>query len=150
MCSRWSKEGSDVDAHVEDTECQISFSTVFGIVVQIPDQCLQVSFEAACSNCDQCQRTEHHHFGAYSGSSRDGQQQIADKHDDDTYLNRISIAQFIVCEESADNRQKIDCCQENTKNGTGRIGAEAEFGLHEQYKNGQHGIVTEAFSHIGQ
>ena len=147
---RRGEESADVDAHVEDAEREVALGTVLRIVVEVTHQCLQVAFEAAGTHRDEQQCAEHHHDRPGAGTRGNCQQEVTDEHHDDTQCDGFAVAEYLVGQQAAEQRQEIDGSQEDAEDGTGRIGAEAELSLHEQHENGQHGVVAEAFSHIGQ
>ena len=64
------EEGSDVDEHVENGESDVAVTAVFGVVVKVADQGLEVTFEASCPDCNQCQGGEHDEFARHVGFGR--------------------------------------------------------------------------------
>ena len=72
----------------------------------------------------------------------------------DTEYHCFAVPQNPVGQNTAEYGQEIYQGQESAEDCAGAVGTEAEFGLHEQHENSQHGIVAEtlalrmSFEHI--
>ena len=144
------EECSDVDEHVENGESDVAVTAVFGVVVKVADQGLEVTFEASCPDCNQCQGGEHDEFARHIGIGRHRKQQITAEHDDETDQDGLSVTQYLVGDDTAQEGEEVHSGEENAVNHTGCGARQAEFRLHEQGQDGKHGVIAEAFSHVGQ
>ena len=77
------EQGADVDGHVEEGESGIALGRKLGLVVKVAHHHLQVSFEESCPESDQEQGGNHADERHGTAAQRDGQQQVAEEHDND-------------------------------------------------------------------
>ena len=144
-----SEHGADVDGHVEDRECVVSFCLICGIIVEIAHQYLQVTLEETRTAGYERQRTEHERLTCETCISRYGQQRISDKHDEDTERDHLAEAE-LVGQNTSEEGHEIDCGEEDAVDLRGDGLGVAELRLQEQREDRKHGIVAEALTRIGQ
>ena len=147
--SRRSEEGSDVDGHIEDRETIVALGSVAGIVIELTDHHLQVALEKRRADRDQQQSSGHHRNGSHAIAGGHGEEQIADEHDEDAKRHTASEAD-LVSHGTADDRQEIDEHEERGVDRTGQALAPSEVGLQEEHEDGQHRVVAETLSCVGQ
>ena len=144
------EESSDIDEHVENGESDVAVTAVLGIIVKIADQGLQVTFEAPCPYRNQGQGGEHDELARHVGFGGHRQQQVTAEHDDETDQDGLSITQYLVGDDTAQEGEEVNSGKEYAVNHTGCGARQAEFRLHEQGQDGKHGVIAEAFTHVGQ
>ena len=146
---RRGEHGADVDGHVEQAEGAVSFGRILGVVVQITYQHLQVALEQARTHGNHEQGTQHERNAHGVGACRDGKGQVTGEHDTDTRHDALAVAD-LVGQDTAYDRHEINQGQENGVHLAGNSLVPAKLGLEEQHEDGQHGVVAEALTGIGQ
>ena len=147
--SRRCEECAHVYAHVEYAVCQVAFAAVARVVVKVAHKRLEISLEHTCSGGYEHQCAEHHYFCRQVGACRYCQYEITGEHYGDTEYHCFAVPQNPVGQNTAEYGQEIYQGQESAEDCAGAVGTEAEFGLHEQHENSQHGIVAETLAHVG-
>ena len=61
--SRRSKQGTDIDGHIEDGETGVALVGILRIIVEITYHHLEISLEETRTETDQQQGCQHHHKG---------------------------------------------------------------------------------------
>ena len=147
-CGRRSEECSYVDGHVEEAKCSVALAAELRIVVEIAHHDLEIALEQARPAGDESQRTEHHGLAGDVSSGGDGQQRIAQKHDDDARCHHLAVAET-VGKDSADEGHEINKAEETSEDSGCFCRGVTELGLQKQSENGKHGVVTETLARIG-
>ena len=142
-------KGADVDGHVEQAEGAVPLGGILRVVVQIAHQHLQIAFEQARADGNHEEGAQHEHDAHGIGSCGDGEGQVTGEHDADAGDHALSVADLIG-QDTAHYGHEIHQSQENGIYLAGYCLIPAEFGLQEQHEDGQHGVIAEAFTGIGQ
>ena len=142
------KHRADVDGHVEKAEAIVAESAVFGLVVEVAHHHLEIALEQARSNGNQGQSREHGDFGGGCGH-RYGQQQVAEKHHDDSRADHLAITET-VGQHTTYEGHEVDATEEDAVNITSLCLVVAELGLQEEHEDGQHGIIAKALARVGE
>ena len=129
------KHGADVDGHVEEAEGAVAFRRVLRVVVEVTHKHLQVAFEQARTHGDKEQGAQHQSQAEAVGRCRDGEADVARKHDADTRDDALAVAD-LVGQDAAYDGHEIDQRQEDGVDLTGCSSLEAELGLKEQHEDG--------------
>ncbi len=146
---RRGEHGPDVDAHVEDVERPVAHPRVLGVVVEVADEGLEVALEQARAQGHDGQRgDDEREPGVHR--RRQGQQDVADEHDDDAQADRPAVAEEAVGQEAAEQGEDVDADQEGGVDRARGGGGKSVLRLHEQDEDADHGVEAEAFAHVGE
>ena len=143
------EEGADVDGHIEQGEAAVTLGCVLGFIVQVSHHYLEVALEQAGSEADEHQGRQHTYQRDAAAAQRNGQEQIAQEHNDDAGGDHLAEAEFIG-QDTADEREEVHQHEERAVNGSGSTCREAEIGPEEERKDGDHGVIAEALTGVGQ
>ena len=124
---RGCEEGTDVDSHVEDGEASVALVGILRVVVEVTHHHLEVTLEETGAETHEHQSDEHGHEAHGLATQRNGEQQIAQEHDDDTDGHHLSESE-LVGHDTAKNRQEVDEHQEVAVDFASPSGIEAEVG----------------------
>ncbi len=144
-----SEHRADVDGHIEQREGGITLGGILRVVVQIAHEDLEVTLEQAGTDGDEGERADHEGDAQAVGRARDGKAEITGEHDGDTGHDAFAVAD-LVGQPATDHRHEIDGGQEDGIDLAGGSAAPAELGLEEEHEDGQHRVVAEPFSGVGQ
>ena len=144
-----SKQGTDVDGHIENTESRVTLGSIFGVIIQITNHNLQITFKQSGSAADHQQSGKHGNHTHSSGSHRKRQKHISGKHGNDTDGNHLSITELIG-KNTSNKREEINQSQENRINISSYSMRPTEVSLQKQNENSKHSVVTETLACVGQ
>ena len=146
---RGCEQGTDIDGHVEDREGRIALGRVLRIVVEVADHHLEVALEETRTEGDEYQRA-HHGSDAGSVIARgNGQEDVAEEHDDDARSHHLAVAE-LVGQVAAQHGQEVYQREESGEDVGCHRRRETELRLKEQGEDRQHGVVAETFARIGE
>ena len=149
-CGSGCKHGSEVDGHVEEREGRVATVGVAAVVVKVAHHHLKVAFEQAGTGGDEQQGCEENHEGGVGADGGGGRHEgVAYKHYGYTCENAF-IEAPAVSEPSSQYGHEIHKSQEDRVDLARPGGVESEFCLKEEEEYGQHGVVAESFSRIGE
>ena len=148
-CGRRSKEGADVDGHVEDGEGRIALRLELGVVVEVTHHYLQVAFEQARAHAHHEQRQRHDPHGHDAATRRDGEQQIAEEHNDNARRHTFSKTDLIG-HDAAHKGQEINQCEKHRIPDARHALRPTEVVHQEEGEDGQHGVIAETLARVGQ
>ena len=143
------KHRTDIDGHIEQAECRVSSALIARIVVEIADEHLQISLEKARAERHSCQAGIHGPFSRRTGWRRHSKSQITQEHHNHSDYHTLAVAD-LVGDPAAYKGCEINYCQKDGINLSGLSLVPSELGLHEQGKDGKHGIIAETLASVGQ
>ena len=139
----------DIDPHVEDRESPVAQGVVFRIVVEASDQGLEIALEKPGSDGDDGHgRDDEGKPRVHPRGKR--QQGVSEKHDDQAQADGPAVAEDLVREQPAEQREEIDADHEHAVDEAGRGRGHPVFGLHEQDENRDHRVKAEPLAHVGE
>ena len=141
------EHAADVDEHVEDLETGVAQFSVFLVVVELADECLQVALEQSVTECDDHQGADDNGFRA---DGWDGQNDVSQGHDQDTGGDGAFVVASAVGDQTSHHGQNIDRCIEERINFSGAFPVDAEFRHKEKGQDRHHGVKSETFAHVRQ
>ena len=147
--SRWCKEGTNIDSHVEDREARVALVGILRVVVEVAHHYLQVTLEQTRTETDEQQGSQHYNECKAVASQRNTEQQIASKHNDDTRGHHLAETE-LVGQHAAKQGEEVDEHEERTIDGACQGGRQSVVSPQKQSKDGQHGVVTETLASVGQ
>ena len=109
--SSGSKECTDVDGHIEERESRVALACHFGRSVEITDHHLEVAFEKACADADECKCTNHGTNGSTTIAEGYSQKHVTKEHDADADFHHFAISKF-VGKDAANKWQEVNEHQE--------------------------------------
>ena len=146
---RRSKQGADIDSHVEDRESRVALVGIFGIVIEVAYHHLEIAFEQSCTKADEQQSCQHHDKGETISSQGYTEQQITCKHNNNTRRHHFAKAK-LVGQHTAKEREEVDEHKERTIDGACQSGRQSVVCSQEKGEDGQHGVVAKSFTRVGQ
>ena len=148
MAAVGAKKRTYVNGHIKDGKCRIAFGFQLGTVVQVSHHNLQISLKQTGTDTHQGKGRKHGACCQRSASQRDGEEQIAQKHDGDAYGNHFAVSELIG-QDTADKGQKVNKHQKRRINRAGSGRRPSEVVLQKQDKYGKHGIISESLAGVG-
>ena len=140
---------ADVDGHIEEAEGGVTLRGIFRVVIEIADEDLEIAFEESCAYGYEGKSAEHYQLSGESGSGRDCKTEVAEKHYGNTDGDTFAVTDF-VGEDSSEERHEIHTRKEDGIYLTGSALVPSELGLHQQGEDGEHGVVAEALTGVGE
>lgn len=147
-------ETADVDEDVEDLETGVAFGGVFGIVVELAHDCLEVAFEQAVAEGyeEEGEAGERQEPGDVVGGGEDGdgEDHVADGHDDEAVDDGPLVVLGFVGDGTAYEAEQVDAgVEERVDKSAGLLG-ESEFRTEEEDQDGVHDVVAESLAHVAE
>ncbi len=139
---------ADVDEHVEDLEARVALVAVFGVVIELSDDGLQVSFEESVSESDYQERAQGDPLGGDEGGNC--QEGVAQAHDHKAGDDGALVVLGLVGDHTADEGEDVDGAVECGVERAGLASVEVELRHEEQRQDGHHDVEAEAFAHVAQ
>ena len=149
LSHRGSKHCTDVDSHIEEAECRVTFGRVLRIVVEVTYHYLEVAFEQTGTDSNKCQSTKHQNFTHQVCLGGNRQAEVAGEHYADTQGYAFTIAKF-VGQDTAEEGHEVNAGKEDRVDLGCLCSSEAEFCLNEQQENRQHCVVAKALTGVGK
>ena len=160
-------ETADIDEDVEDLEAGIALSLgpfeLLGaflgrvgleIVIELADDGLEIPLEKAVAEGDQEERQagqgQEPDFVLRGREDRDGEEHIAEGHDDETALDRPLVVGGPVRDDTADQGEDVDAAVEEGIDES-RLGiGQTELGAEEKGQDRIHDVVAETLAHVAE
>ena len=148
------EDAADVDEYVEYLEAGVALRAVFGIVVELTDDGLEVALEETVAEGDEEERDagycEEPGGVALGGENGYGKNHVAKGHDEEARDDSTLVVAGLVGNVSAHEAENVDAGIEEWVDECARLFIEAELGAKEQDENGVHDVVAESFAHVAQ
>ena len=139
---------ADVDEHVENLETGVALVAVFGVVIELAHDCLEVSFEESVTERDHKQRAQGNPLGGDEGGNC--QEGVAQTHYDESGDDGALVVLGLVGNHASHEGEDVDGAVECRVEGTGLTSVEVELRHEEQRQDGHHNVEAEAFAHVAQ
>ena len=140
---------ADIDGHIEEAEAAVALVGILGRVVEAAHHDLQVAFEQARAEAHEDKGKSHGDNSHIIAAHGNGEQQVADEHDEDARRHHFAETETVGC-DAADDRQEIHEHQECRINTAGKSRCEPEVGLQIKQEYGQHRVVAETLARVGK
>ena len=143
------EHGTDIDSHIEEAEAAVALVGILWCVIELANHNLEVALEESRSETYEHQCHTESYDGRRAGSERNGEQHVADEHDDDARCHHLAKTETVGCDTANDGKE-VDHHQECGVDAAGRAGSETEIGLKIKNEYGQHGVIAKPLAGVGQ